>query len=469
MGQIYVIVVAKDTASCKQTVNNLVSLAYHPRKLRIHMAILAEKEEELVNIAAPASSKVEYFKEEHLDKVLRKLYKEYKKEKYALQVIGNMDFEIGWDKHLREVVDFPKEKKAVFSFMPMNGEAYNIGIENVKEEKIEFCNRIKTSSYFEPIESLFVTPRLIFGRGEWMKIAAIQRWKSEDILSLSVSALIAGYQIYTSQHCFAFFNLKEEEKKVELSFPLDEKEEGFFLSLEINVEEGKNSLNGYMGLKNNYHPYFTQISLSQAYRQYKGRKQQSESDVKPMFFTAWEERESPLQQEILLKNFSYLSHLYYFPLTVYGPKKCIKALTSIFPNTFPLEEIGINYQKKDVLERGLSLFLKKGIEQFSQYSHYGWVKMDYLTYSLYDKQAFIWESLKDDHIHLGVKNGKIDEGLLILPKEKLLWFSEEMLQYQKEGKSLNQGLETMVEKTPYFFTLYDFDQYHQLLEAFLYE
>ena len=109
------------------------------------------------------------------------------------------------------------------------------------------------------------------------------------------------------------------------------------------------------------------------------------------------------------------------------------------------------------------------MEQFPQYTHYGWIKMDYLSDPYYHKQAFNWEGLKDDNIHLGVRCGKIDEGLFIVPEEKSTWFLQELEEYEKEGKTLTTALEGLVDRNPHLFSLYDYDENHHLLEAFLYK
>ena len=479
MGRINVMLVAKDTESCKETLLALVALANHPKNLIIHIAILGEKEESLVDAAAPAACKVEYLPGLSPGKALRKLYKATKKEKYALQVIGQAVFEPHWDSLLKEMVNEPKEKNAVFSYIPQEEECYALGLKAFGQEGEAFFQKgIRASSFFRPVEGLFALPNLLFGRGSWVQKALVDRWNMEDVFLLSLSIFASGYLMYTANHCICTPLVTDDDLKSENLAPDagalkrigEETWQAFMKKTELEKEAKTPSLKAFMGLGVSYRPYEVQVSLAEAINQYRGAKKQGESPIRPMFVTAWKEGKEPLQNQVQLEYFYCLSRLEYFPLTAYGPKRQLKTMQHILPNSFPMDESKLNYGQNPFLGKELNLFLLKAREQFPLYSHYGWVEMDYLQYSLYPKQAFTWQNLADDKIHIGVKNGQVDGQLFILPAQKVAWFVDRMEEGKLRGKkSTEEIFEYLIKAYKEEFTVYDYGENHQLLEIFLHE
>lgn len=473
-----VLLISKNTEKCKETVLNMVAMANRPRNLHIYIGILSEKEEDLVNVAAPAACKVTYYPDMSINKVLLKLYKEVKNEKHTLQLIGEAIFEPGWDSLIKEMIHFPKEKNGIFSFLTKGEQTYALGIKEINDENKAFFGRgIRASSFFEPVEGLFLHPSVLFGHGRWVKTARKDRWRFDNPFTLGLSAFASGYKVYTANR-FVLTPIDEkgtlegENIGNTIEYTKNWKKEAitdFLQKTEVDLINQNISLKAFLGLGVLYKPYRVQVSMAEALNQRKGAKKQGESMIRPMFVTAWEEKLSCLKQQLSLEAFYNLALLRFFPVTAYGPQKQVKTMQRILPNSFPLEE-ELGEEKHIFTHKKLGIFLRKCMEQFPLYTHYGWVNMDYLPYPLYEKQAFNWEALDDQKIHIGYKDNQVDPSFFILPRKEVAWFVEKFEKGLVEAESsVTDVLTQLINENTTMFTLYDYSGEHLLLEAFLYE
>ena len=187
-----------------------------------------------------------------------------------------------------------------------------------------------------------------------------------------------------------------------------------------------------------------------------------------MLVTALDEEEG--QEEVADMKFQLLASLKLLPLTAYASKKQIKKAQNTLPNTFPFKVNANIYQSKESVVRNKELFFRKCMEQFPKQSHYGWIDRDYLNNPVYEYQAFQWDLLEDQKIHVGMKLQGVDTSLYIIPKEKLLWFMTRLnMAYSQGASSENEAFETIIAEDPQIFTVYDYSDRHQLIEAFYYE
>ncbi len=469
MKGIFVGIAGGSAQSCLDAVKSAVKQAEQPARLAFGICPGEGADPTLFfKAAGPAACRLLAGEGLFLSAAWQTVYGLYGGQEYALQVTPESVFQEDWDRCLIAAMgDADADKPLLTSFLSQDGVPQAVAVKGFTPQgSLQFAPGMKVLHAQRPPRSFFLCPDLVFGAGEWMRAARENAWNGTGALQLTMHAYAAGFTVFVP-------NMPAICRNTSALLPEESLPQGdwapvlqdFEADSGVTFESREVDAKARLGLYTQGGRYTVQLSLAEGLRQLIRRRKET---ARVMLATAMGRHEPRLPLEAHLALFTNLAELARLSLCCYCPPEWVKRLQQILPNTYARQEAGegLSYDSEEAFLKSKPYFIAEAEKQFPSHTHYGWIDMDYVKHPVHSSAVFLWDELTDGKIHLAQAEGRIDAGLVVVPREKVEWLlrTASVLNPDPAMGCGDEGLfRCLAETYPDEFTLHPMEKKHMLL------
>ncbi len=399
------------------------------------------------------------------------VYSLYGGQDYALQITAEAVFMPDWDQRLlASLHQTDAQRPLLTSVLSPDGIPRAAAVRGFKPGgELQMAPGMKALHALRPPRTFFLSPDLIFGAGEWMRIAWENGWDGTGTLSLTLHAYAGGFTAFVPRVpsvCRSSSAVFPEE-----SLPAGDWTEilpEFEQAAGVFFDKREADARAYLGIYTPDGRYPVQLPLADGLRQFLRRRRETGA-ARVMLATALGRHAPPMPLDAHLKLFENIAEPKRLSICCYCPLEYVKRLQRLLPNTYGLQagEEGMPaYDSEDAFFKSKPYFIAQAAYQFPAHTHYGWIDMDYVKHPVHPSAVFVWDALADDRIHLAQVDGEMDTGLVVVPRGKMEWLLQtaSVLSPDPALGAGDAGLfKCLADTYPEAFTLHPMEKKHMLL------